>query len=593
MRLKHKIFYLITLCVFISNSLLSQSTLTATDAQNKARLKTAYIFKFTNYVTWPNEDKMSEFVICVISSEEMSKWLKALTNIAKFRNKIPIKVIYCKTVNDIKSCQMLVIDGAKNDNIWSVYSKIRGKSVLMVAENLVDYKKSMISFAEINGRIKFIINKAKMDESNLVVNDYLYKAAIVKEGEWKSIFDKFNSLITSGGNDVKVNKNDLKQMVSLYKNLEEEKKVKETMIVQMEDSLNAKEQRVKAKMHEYEQVSRRVQEQKELMNEQGKKIAERDLDIKKREGTIGKQKNVISIIALLATIGIILLLFTIRSNNQRRKANKLLSEQKNEIEKQKHLVDEKQKEILDSINYAKRIQTALMASTKLLNDNLPEHFLVFKPKDIVAGDFYWAVPLPDKSFVYITADSTGHGVPGAFMSLLIISKLNDAINQNITRPDLVLNAVKTGIIRALNPEGSKEESKDGMDAILCRIDFANMKLQYAAANNSFCIIRNKELITCKADKMPVGKSHDDSGVFTYNEIALEKGDMIYTFTDGYGDQFGGPEGKKLKHKKLREILREVSELSIETQKVIIEQRFEEWKGSLEQVDDVLVMGVRA
>ena len=178
------------------------------------------------------------------------------------------------------------------------------------------------------------------------------------------------------------------------------------------------------------------------------------------------------------------------------------------------------------------------------------------------------------------------------MSLLNISKLNDAIAKQTTRPDLVLNDVKTGIIKALNPEGSSEESKDGMDAILCKLDRKNMKLQFAAANNSFCIVRNKNIITCKADKMPVGKSHDDNSKFTFNEILLEKGDMIFTFTDGYGDQFGGPEGKKFKHKKLRDIFVQVSEMPINKQKEIIANTFESWKGELEQVDDVLVIGVR-
>lgn len=363
------------------------------------------------------------------------------------------------------------------------------------------------------------------------------------------------------------------------------------MVKQMEDSLKIKMEVLKAKQHEYDQVSLRIQEQKDLMSKQEDDIRQNRQEIEKSKGVIDSQKNVISIIAILSSIGIILLLFTIRSNNQRRKANKLLSEQKSEIEKQKHLVDEKQKEILDSINYAKRIQTALMANSNMMKANLNEHFVLFKPKDIVAGDFYWAARLPD-SFVYITADSTGHGVPGAFMSLLNISKLNDAINQKITRPDLVLNEVKSGIIKALNPEGSLEESKDGMDAILCKLDIKNMKLQFAAANNSFCIIRNKTIINCKADKMPVGKSHDDNGVFTFNEISLEKGDMIYTFTDGYGDQFGGPDGKKFMHKQLRNIFVEIAGLPVDEQREVINQRFENWKGGLEQVDDVLVIGVR-
>lgn len=579
------IFILLS-CLFVVS--VNGQTQSAKDKKS-AQLKTAYIYQFTRYVYWPNEAQMKEFVICVMSSEALHNQLKGLQNIAKFRNRIPIRVVYCKTVNDIKPCQMLVVDGSRNDNFWSMYAKIRGKSVLMVAENLLDYKKSMISFAESGGHIKYIINKPKLEEANLDVREALYSAALVKEGEWKSIFDKLESFVKSG--DVSVDKNDIKQILSKYKNLEEEKKAKEQMIAQMEDTLRVKTQILNAKMEEYNRVSEKVQEQVAKQKELDREVQEKRAEISAMEGTIGKQKNVISIIAILSAIGVILLLFSIRSNNQRRKANKLLSAQKNEIEKQKHLVDEKQKEILDSINYAKRIQTALMANSKLLSDNLAEHFVLFKPKDIVAGDFFWATKLAD-SFMYITADSTGHGVPGAFMSLLNISKLNDVINQKITRPDLVLNEVKTRIIKALNPEGSSEESKDGMDAILCRLDVTNMRLQYAAANNSFCIIRNKQIITCKADKMPVGKSHDDASLFTFNEILLEKGDMIYTFTDGYGDQFGGPEGKKFKHKQLREIFVEVSELPINQQFEIINKRFEDWKGALEQVDDVLVIGVR-
>lgn len=559
---------------------------------SSAQMKAAYIYKFTNYITWPAEDRMKEFVICVMSSEALHNQLKGIQNIAKFRNRIPINVVYCRSIAEISpNCQMLVIDGSRNDNFWSMYAKIRGKAVLMVAEKLQDFKKSMISFVEQDGRIKYIINKSKMEESPLIVKDYLYEKAIVKEQEWASIFDKFSAIASSGNGQINVDKDDIKKLVSSYKSLEEEKKAKETMITQMEDTLRIKMDILKAKQAEYDQVNANIQEQKELMSEQKDEIRKNKAEIEASFAKIGKQNTVIYVITALSVMALILLLFTIRSNNQRRRANKLLSEQKNEIETQKHLVDEKQKEILDSINYAKRIQTALMANSNLMSANLTEHFVMFKPKDIVAGDFYWAARLPD-SFIYITADSTGHGVPGAFMSLLNISKLNDAINQKITRPDLVLNEVKSGIIRALNPEGSSEESKDGMDAILCKLDVRNMKLQFAAANNSFCIIRNKTIINCKADKMPVGKSHDDGGVFTFNEVSLEKGDMIYTFTDGYGDQFGGPDGKKFMHKQLRKIFVEVSEMQIDKQKEVITNRFEEWKGDLEQVDDVLIIGVR-
>ncbi len=261
------------------------------------------------------------------------------------------------------------------------------------------------------------------------------------------------------------------------------------------------------------------------------------------------------------------------------------------ILEQKDIIEEKQKEILDSIAYAKRIQFSLLASQNLLRSNLPDHFVLFKPKDVVSGDFYWATPTPE-GFIYITADCTGHGVPGAFMSLLNISKLSQVINENkINRPDIILNHIRTEIINALNAEGS-EESKDGMDAVLCKLDIPNMKLQYAAANNPFYIIRNKELIVCKADKMPVGKGHDDTLSFTFNEIALQKGDLIYTFTDGYADQFGGVKGKKFKYKQLEEMLLSIHTLPLEDQSKMLDEKFETWKGKLNQVDDVLIIGVK-
>lgn len=586
-----KTFVKISITLFISLFFLRLTSQTAAKKVDANQLKAVYVYKFTNYTTWPNESSFKEFVICVLNSDAVLNQLKGISNVAKFRNKIPIKIVNCRSINDIVSCQVLVIDASKTNDLWAIYNKIKGKGVLMVAEKLLDYKKSMMAFVEKEGHIKYIINKQKVQESGLTMQQALYDAAIIKEGEWKSIFDKFNSLANSNSNEVSVDKNDIKKMIGEYKNLEEEKNAKEQLLKSMEDTLMVKSEILRKKMEEYETVNARIQEQKSQMEQLNSDIMQKKEEIKASESIIGEQKKVISIIAALSIIGVILLLISLRSNNQRRKANKLLSIQKAEVEKQKHLVDEKQKEILDSINYAKRIQTALMANSKLLKDNLNDHFVYFRPKDIVAGDFYWAARLPD-SFIYITADSTGHGVPGAFMSLLNISKLNDAINQRITRPDLVLNEVKDGIIKALNPEGSSEESKDGMDAILCRLDFRNMKLQYAAANNSFCIIRDKTIINCKADKMPVGKSHDDSNLFTYNEIALQKGDMIYTYTDGYGDQFGGPEGKKFMHKQLRSILTEIADLPVQEQEKMIHQRFETWKGDLEQVDDVLVIGVR-
>ncbi len=271
---------------------------------------------------------------------------------------------------------------------------------------------------------------------------------------------------------------------------------------------------------------------------------------------------------------------------------KRIKKSKQLIDVQKELVEEKQKETLDSINYAKRIQYALLPGEKFLKTHLPEHFILFKPKAVVSGDFYWGSPV-ENGFVYVTGDCTVHGVPGAFMSVLNISKLNRIINENrITRPDLILNQLRKEIILALNPEGSIESGKDGMDAVVCSLNIKEMKLEYAAANNSFYIVRNKQIIKCKADKMPVGIGFDNTIPFTYNKLSLEIGDTIYTFTDGFADQFGGLNGKKFKYKKLEEFLISINDKTLVDQKTLLNTAFEDWKGELEQVDDICIIGVK-
>lgn len=279
----------------------------------------------------------------------------------------------------------------------------------------------------------------------------------------------------------------------------------------------------------------------------------------------------------------------------------LLQDKEQEIERLKNvelknaynLITEKNKEITDSIQYAKRIQKALMASDNMLNKNLNEHFILYKPKAIVSGDFYWAAEMQNGNFAIITADSTGHGVPGAFMSLLSISFLNESINANgLTNPAQILDYTRSRLIQSLAEDGSTEGGKDGMDCILCVIDFKNLKLNYAAANNSFYIIREGQIINCSANKMPVGKSPKENESFTLNIIDLKKGDIIYTLTDGFPDQFGGPKGKKFRHKHLEECLLGCSNLPMDKQYEILNQKFEEWKGNLEQIDDVLLIGIK-
>jgi serine phosphatase RsbU (regulator of sigma subunit) len=271
--------------------------------------------------------------------------------------------------------------------------------------------------------------------------------------------------------------------------------------------------------------------------------------------------------------------FIFRGYRQKQKANEI-------IKTQKAVVEEKQKEILDSIHYAQRIQHALLASNKLLDKNLPEYFIFFKPKDIVSGDFYWATLKGDKFYLAI-CDSTGHGVPGAFMSLLNISFLNEGITEkNITTPNEIFNHVRRRLIENVSYDGGK----DGMDGtLLC---LSGPTLSYASAYNVPLIIRKGEAIELNTDKMPVGTSPRENESFTSNTFDLQKGDTIYTFTDGYADQFGGPKGKKYKYKQLEEKLMSICPKPLAEQKDILAKEFENWKGKLEQVDDVLIIGIK-
>jgi ligand-binding sensor domain-containing protein/serine phosphatase RsbU (regulator of sigma subunit) len=277
---------------------------------------------------------------------------------------------------------------------------------------------------------------------------------------------------------------------------------------------------------------------------------------------------------------------------EKEKLEKTVEERTAEVVEQKHLIEEKHKEITDSINYAERIQRALLASKKMLDENLSDYFILFKPKDVVSGDFYWATKLNNNNFVLVTADSTGHGVPGAIMSILNIACLDKAVTKEIISPELILDETRSLIIEHLKNDGSEEGGKDGMDGSLLSFDFKNNILYCAAANNPVWIIRDNELIEIKADRLPIGKHDRDNIPFTLHTLNLQKGDVVYTLTDGFPDQFGGANGKKFKHKQLQNLLLAMANKPMETQKQKLNDVFDNWKGDLEQVDDVCLIGVR-
>lgn len=322
------------------------------------------------------------------------------------------------------------------------------------------------------------------------------------------------------------------------------------------------------------------------------KAAQDKIDLENKSRS--KQQRIIIfsvVLGLLIVITFSIFLYRRFKITQRQKT--IIEEQKQVVEVQKIIVEEKHKEITDSINYAERIQRSFLATKELLNENLKDHFVFFQPKDVVSGDFYWAGKLSNGNFLLATADSTGHGVPGAIMSILNISCLEKSVEEEkLIEPGEILNHTRLKIIERLKKDGSTEGGKDGMDCSLICFDFTNSKLVYAAANNPVWIVREHKILELAPDKMPVGKHDRDYVSFTQHNFDLQKGDVVYALTDGMPDQFGGPKGKKFMYKQLKELLISIAPLPMQEQQETLKTVLNNWKGNLEQVDDVCLIGVR-
>ncbi|QKG78822.1 tetratricopeptide repeat protein [Tenuifilum thalassicum] len=305
-----------------------------------------------------------------------------------------------------------------------------------------------------------------------------------------------------------------------------------------------------------------------------------------QKSIIQRQKLMIigAIIGSFLILMVALLMFKMFRDKQR--ANIILEEKNALITRQKQ-------EITDSIKYASRIQNAVLPTSKLISDVLPEHFVLFMPRDIVSGDFYWMTHKNEK-VVLVAADCTGHGVPGAFMSMLGVSFLYEIVNkENILQPAEILNNLRNHIKTTLSQTGKLEEQKDGMDISLCVIDKSNQMIEWAGAYNPLYQIRNGELIEYKADKMPVAIHLNDFKSFTNHEINYLPGDTFYMFSDGYADQFGGPEGRKFMVKRLKRTLLEIHQKPMQEQREILEKVHLDWRGvNNDQIDDILIVGFR-
>ena len=267
--------------------------------------------------------------------------------------------------------------------------------------------------------------------------------------------------------------------------------------------------------------------------------------------------------------------------------------QKEEIDQQKEQLEEYFSQVTDSIKYAQKIQEAILPPEHYVRKLLPNSFIFYRPKDIVSGDFYWLGEAKGKSF-FAAVDCTGHGVPGAFMSIVGYNQLKQAIiTTGGSNPAQILDHLNIGVSETLHQKDENSTSKDGMDIAICSLDHKTLELEYAGAFNPLYLLRDGEIIQTKGDKFPIGSFLDgETPNFTNNKIQLIKGDQIYIFSDGYADQFGGPRGKKFMYKKFRDLLIENGDKDLSTQKELLKKSLFDWMKEEEQVDDILVIGVR-
>ncbi|MBN1598059.1 MAG: SpoIIE family protein phosphatase [Bacteroidales bacterium] len=255
--------------------------------------------------------------------------------------------------------------------------------------------------------------------------------------------------------------------------------------------------------------------------------------------------------------------------------------------------EKQKKELTESLKYASYIQKAILPTENQLKKYFPEHFLLYLPRDIVSGDFYWMARRNDRLFLAV-ADCTGHGVPGAFLSILGISVLNQIVGRSdCTSASGVLNTLREHIMKSLNQTGEESEQKDGIDMALCIIEPQKNILQFSGAFNPMYVIKNSNrLIEIPGDKMPIGVGAEEETSFTNHIVNIDEGDMIYLFSDGFADQFGGPKGKKFKYRPFRNLLLNINSMPMHSQKKELKESVEKWKGRIPQLDDILIFGMR-
>jgi len=592
-----------------------------------------YIFDLAKYVDFgPGFADSSSFKIGVLVGDY--NLIDEMANLSKTRNRIqdkPVSVAGFRNLESLTHMQVLYVNKDAGFNLDRVKAKIKGKQTMLITEGY-EFRESMINFIVVGGKPRFDINEEYIKQEGMSVPQSLLFTAIKTKEDWQNLFD-------IASKEIEVQKETIRQQLELIdaqkqeilkqkalldsldkeisakeKALSEKQKVLNYQVAQItkqrgeisvqKQTIQAQQNEVKIQQDTLTNQKAKINVQIAMIDEQLKKISDQESKIKIQLATLEKQKIILYFVLFVLLLVSFLVYYIYRGYRIKKEANirleeknRTISAQKDEIEKQRDIaaaqrdqIAYQKKHITDSIMYAKRIQTALIPSLELFSDKL-EHFVLYKPLAIVSGDFYW-VSSKDNTQVIIAADCTGHGVPGAFMSMLGVTMLNEIVNEkHIIMPDQIIENLRQGIIKSLKQVVDEDTVKDGMDIAVCVVDFNENTLWYAGANNPLYLVRGGELVHYRADKMPVA-IHYKMLPFTLHKIGIQKGDAFYIFSDGFSDQFGGPKQKKFMSMQLKETLVGMSGKPMLQQGERLNEIFEEWRGDNPQVDDVTLIGVR-
>jgi serine phosphatase RsbU (regulator of sigma subunit) len=596
--------------------------------------RAVFIFDIAKYIDYgPGFADSSVFRIGILD-KDVSLFFE-MGNMRKTRTRIqdkPVEIVKFNTESQISYTQVLYVNKASGYNLNKVKAAIEKHQTLLMTEGY-EFRESMINFMGVEGEMpKYGVNEDMINKAGMKVNSNMLAQAIKTKEDWENLFGKASEQIIIQRDTIRqqleminIQRAEIlhqkalldsldKEIATKEKTLNEKQKILENQFVQIskqKGEISVQKQTIIIQQNEVQVQKDTLARQKgkitiqlERIDQQLKRISEQDSKIKVQLEAIEKQRLVLYFVLFALLLVSFLGYYIYRgykikkeANTKLEEKNRTISAQKDEIEKQRDLaaaqrdqISYQKRHIEDSIMYAKRIQTALIPSLELFSDKL-EHFVLYKPLAIVSGDFYW-VSAQANPQVIISADCTGHGVPGAFMSMLGVTLLNEIIiGKHILMPDQIIENLRQGIIKSLKQVAEEDSIKDGMDIAVCVVDFDKNILWYAGANSPLYLVRGGELTHYRADKMPVA-IHYRMEPFTLHKIDLQKGDAFYIFSDGYADQFGGPKQRKFMSMQLRETLVAMAGMPMLQQGERLNKIFEEWRGDSPQIDDVTLIGVR-